>query len=64
MENHFPWAWILLACSIGGCLGLLIDAMLVSSTMRYLKHWNRNLQRERDDAVKDAKNYRELLKVE
>ena len=76
MDNHFPWGWVLSAFSFGGCLGFLIAAMLVSSTMKYLKHWNRRLQKERDDALEneemreeitneekdDARKYRELMK--
>ncbi len=64
MDQHFPWIWVVSAFCVGGFLGFIIAALFASSAIANLKHWNRRLQKERDEARKDAKNYRELLKVE
>lgn len=58
------WIWILMIFFGGGFLGMLSISLFASRQIAELKHWNRKLQRQRDDAVKDAKNYREMLKIE
>ena len=61
IEIH--WIWILVAAIGCGSLGCLAMGMLAATRMKELILANRKLQRQRDDAVKDVKNYRELLKV-
>lgn len=56
--------WILSALFLGGFLGFLTAAVFASSQITELKLWNRRLQKERNDAMGDARKYRELMKVE
>lgn len=64
--NH--WIWILAAFFIGGFLGMMVILHLNKSIIAELKLWNRRLQQQRDDAVEDAKKYRqryiELAQIE
>jgi len=62
------WIWILVAVFSGGFLGMMTISIFAAKEIAELKLWNRRLQRQRDDAVKDAKRYRtlyrDLMKVE
>jgi len=62
------WIWILVAIFGAGFLGMITISMFTAKQIAQLKHWNRKLQQQRNDAVKDAKRYRalyrDLMKVE
>jgi len=62
------WIWILVAIFSGCFLGMITISIFATNQIAELKHWNRKLQQQRNDAVKDAKRYRalyrDLMKVE
>ena len=46
------WIWILVVFFGGGFLGMVIISIFAASQISELKLWNRRLQKERDDAVR------------
>lgn len=62
IEIH--WLGLLVIVVVSGSLGCFAMAIFASRRIGELIRGNRKLQGERDDAIKDAKNYRELLKIE
>ena len=46
------WIWILVGFFTGGFLGFVIAAIFASTQIAELKLWNRRLQKERDDAIR------------
>ena len=62
------WIWILVALFFGGFFGMLIISIFAASQITELKLWNRRLQKERDDAVRQrdevVKINHDLMKVE
>lgn len=58
------WGWLIFAFCVGGFLGMLTVSLTASARISELIKGNIKLRDQRDAAVRDAKNYRELLKVE
>ena len=56
------WGWLIFVFLGGGFLGMLAVSLTASTRINELILGNRKLRDQRDEAVKDAKNYRELLK--
>jgi len=62
------WIWNLVAFFGGGFLGMITISTFAANQIAELKHWNRRLQKERDDAMKQrdevVKINHDLMKVE